>query len=86
MEPWEGSKRYKVMVRLTPFQKPPNLNFKLLGQAGDSLGELAIIENIDTDLIVTLHQRKPDSVAAKVEVDVFYDADGIVDSQTCTVD
>lgn len=72
IEPWDTT-RFKVMLRITPFQKLPNIEFSLLDEQGLSLGDLTILESIDTDLVVTIHhKRNLANTPAAVSVRLFY--------------
>lgn len=82
-EPWEDNRRVRIHIRLTPFQKPPNLEIELLDANAQEVASVSIIENIDFDLVVTLHIRPPDapgpfSLTAKVS----YEDIGEVDQKT----
>ncbi len=58
IEPWEDHQRVRVHARLTPFQKPPNLEFEIRDGDGQTLASAYIVENIDFDLVITMHLRR----------------------------
>lgn len=83
VEPWEDNRRIRVHIRLTPFQKPPNLDAQLLDALGREVASVNVIENIDFDLVFTLHIRPPDApgpfeLTARIE----YEDIGEVDRKT----
>lgn len=55
--PWEDTHRLKVHVRLTPFQKPPDLEFEIWDIEKKALASAFIVENIDFEFVITLHLR-----------------------------
>ncbi len=84
-EPWEEASRVRVHIRLTPFQKPPNLDIEILDAQGREVASVSIIENIDFDLVVTLHIRPPDAPGPfTVTGKVSYEDLGEVDRKTTT--
>ncbi|GAP10489.1 hypothetical protein BECAL_01659 [Bellilinea caldifistulae] len=58
VEPWEDRQRVRVHARITPFQKPPNLEFEIRDANGEMLASAYIVENIDFDLVITMHLRR----------------------------
>jgi len=74
VEPWGDNLKVRVHMRLTPFEKPPNLTAEILDSSGRGVSSIQIIENIDFDLVITMHIRPPDSpgpftLTAKIEYD-----------------
>lgn len=61
VEPWGDNRRIRVHIRLTPFQKPPDLVTTLVDATGMEAASALIVENIDFDLVFTLHIRLPDA-------------------------
>lgn len=57
VEPWEDKKRLKVFVKITQFTTPPNLSFQILDNQDVNLSEVTLIENVDTDIVFTMHLR-----------------------------
>lgn len=57
IEPWPDGRRVRVHVRMTPFQSPPNLIFSMLDPQGEEIASALIIENIEYDLVITMHIR-----------------------------
>lgn len=83
VEPWEDKRRVRVHIRLTPFQKPPNLETQLLDAGGHEVASASVIENIDFDLVFTLHIRPPDSPGPfKLTSRIEYQDMGAVDHKT----
>lgn len=58
IEPWDDRQRVRVHARLTPFQKPPNLEFEIRDADEQVLASAYIVENIDFDLVITMHLRR----------------------------
>jgi len=58
IEPWEDRQRVRVHARLTPFQKPPNLEFEIRAADDQVVASAYIVENIDFDLVITMHLRQ----------------------------
>lgn len=82
VEPWGDNSRVRVHMKLTPFIKPPNLVAELLDSHGREVASALVVENIDFDLVFTLHIRPPDapgpfSLTAKIE----YEGPGTVDER-----
>lgn len=61
VEPWEDNRRIRVHIRLTPFQNPPDLEAQVVDAQGREVASAKVIENIDFDLVFTLHIRPPDA-------------------------
>lgn len=59
VEPWPEGDRVRVHAQITPFLKPPDLEAVLLDSAGNELTSVDIIENIDFNLVFTMHIRFP---------------------------
>ena len=83
VEPWSDNTKVRVHMRLTPFAKPPNLHAALTDAQGNEVASVSIIENIDFDLVFTLHIRPPNApgpftLAAQIE----YEDTGTVDQQS----
>lgn len=83
VEPWEDNRRIRVHMRLTPFLKPPNLEAVLIDASGNEVASVNIIENIDFDLVFTLHirpatARGPFHLIGKI----LYDELGTVDEKS----
>jgi hypothetical protein len=83
VEPWGDNSKVRVHMRLTPFLKPPNLIATLTDSDSLDVASVMIIENIDFDLVFTLHIRPPDApgpfqLTAKIE----YEDLGAVDHKS----
>jgi len=59
VEPWPDGRRIRLHARLTPFQSPPNLEAVLNDPKGNIIASAYIVENIDFDLVITMHIRGP---------------------------
>ncbi len=83
IEPWEDNRRIRVHMRLTPFQKPPNLEAVLFDSEGDEVASVTIIENIDFDLVFTLHIRRANTVGPfQLTGKILYEEVGTVDEKS----
>lgn len=83
VEPWEDNRRIRVHIRLTPFQKPPNLETRLVDALDRVIASAAVIENIDFDLVFTLHIRPPDAPGPfQLTSQVEYEDLGMVDQKS----
>jgi len=84
IEPWEDKMRFKIFAKISEFLEPPNLNFYISNTNSEIISEVSLIENIDTDIVFTMHLRnasQPDQLTLLGEI--FYsDEIGKVDSQT----
>lgn len=80
IEPWEDRNRVRVHARLTPFQKPPNLEFEICDADEQVLASAYIVENIDFDLVITMHLRqlRPERKYFTLHARVEYDEIGVV--------
>jgi len=83
IEPWEDNQRIRVHMRLTPFQKPPNLEAVLLDSMGGEVASVTIIENIDFDLVFTLHIRRVNAAGPfQLIGKILYEELGAVDEKS----
>ncbi len=57
VEPWEDKKRIKIFVKITQFTTPANLSFQIFNEEKLNLSEVTLIENVDTDIVFTMHLR-----------------------------
>ena len=72
-EPWEDGRRIRVNVELTPFQKRPNGEIKVLNSAGEETANVSFIETIDPKMQFTMHLRTPETLGDySVTATVFY--------------
>ena len=83
VEPWGDQPRVRVHIRLTPFLKPPNLEAILVDTEQHEVASVNIIENIDYNLVFTMHIRPPNApgpyeLTAKIE----YDDIGIIEQKS----
>ena len=58
VQPWEDNKRVKVLIELTAFQSPPNLEITINDPEGYILSSTNIIESILTKIVFTMHLRE----------------------------
>jgi hypothetical protein len=55
--PWPDNRRVRVVLELTPFQKRPNGEIRILDSLGEEVANLSIVEAIDPKMEFTLHLR-----------------------------
>lgn len=56
-EPWPDSRRVRLYLELTPFQKLPSGEIVVLNATGDEVSSASIIETIDPRMELTLHLK-----------------------------
>ncbi|HJW89654.1 MAG TPA: hypothetical protein VJ436_03325 [Anaerolineales bacterium] len=56
-EPWPDNRRVRVYLEITPFQKRPNGELKLLDPQGEEVASVTIIETLDRKIEITMHLR-----------------------------
>jgi hypothetical protein len=57
VEPWADGLRVKVLIQLTPFLKPPNLEVRVENNQGEQVARVDIIETNTSRLVFTIHLR-----------------------------
>ena len=84
IEPWEDKKRLKVFVQISEFTQPPNLNFYISNSSSEIISEVTMIENVDTEIVFTMHLRSSNlSNQLSLSAEIYYsDEIGKVDSKT----
>lgn len=84
IEPWEDKMRFKVFAKISEFLEPPNLNFFITNINSEVISEVTLIENVDTDIVFTMHLRNTSHQNQLTLIgEIFYsDEIGKVDSQT----
>lgn len=55
--PWPDNRRVRVVLELTPFQKRPNCEIRVLDDQNQEVANLSIVEAIDPKMEFTLHLR-----------------------------
>jgi len=83
IEPWADRKRVKIFIKISEFSSPPNLNFSLKNKKGEIFSQVTMIENVDTDIVFTMHLRGNSEDANYIlNGEIFYPGDyGIVDKE-----
>lgn len=84
VDPWEDKTRLKVFLKISEFTHPPNLNFYIKNTDSDIISEVTLIENVDTELVFTMHLRNPNPANQLTLSGEIYYADDIgrVDTKT----
>ena len=81
IEPWPEGLRLRVHARLTPFKQPPNLETVLSGPDGNEVASTLIVENVDTDLVFTMHIRGEAAPGDySIHCQIVYTDVGVVDT------
>jgi len=57
VEPWPDGRRVKVLMQLTPFLKPPNLEIRVENGQDEPVARVDIIETNTSKLVFTIHLR-----------------------------
>ena len=63
VEPLPDGRRVRIFTELTPFQQKPNLEIKIMTEAGSEAATLSIIEAIDYKMQFTVHLKDAQSPA-----------------------
>jgi hypothetical protein len=83
-EPWHEGNKIRVHAQITPFVKPPDLEVIISDLNGNELSTVNIIENIDFQLVFTMHIRNPSDIQKYNLVGkIIYEDLGVV-NQTST--
>ncbi len=87
IEPWEDKIRFKVFAKISEFEEPPNLNFYITNLNAEVISEVALIENVDTDIVFTMHLRNASQQKFLTLLgEIFYSEEiGKVDSKTVNI-
>jgi hypothetical protein len=87
IEPWPEVTKIRVLMELTPFQSPPNLEVVITDTEGQEVTSAHIIENVDYRLVITLHLRRaPASPHYQLTARLIYPDLGTVDERNLTFD
>lgn len=82
VEPWGDNSKVRVHMRLTPFTVPPNLSAVLMDAAEREVASALIVENVDFDLVFTLHIRPPNAPGPfQLTAKIDYEGHGTVDEK-----
>ena len=86
VEPWEDKSKIKIFVKISQFLVSPNMNFYIKNLEAAILSEVTLIENIDTDLVFTMHLRNYSSQKELILLgEIFYDNEiGLVNQKSLT--
>jgi hypothetical protein len=86
VEPWPDGRRVRVLMMITPFLQPPNLEMVIIDEA-DEVSRTSIVENIDFELVFTMHIRSHEVGGSyRLTATLFYDEQGTVDERTVGFD
>lgn len=83
VEPWPEGRKVRVLMDITPFQQPPNIEVTITDLEGHEITSAHIIENVDYRLVITLHLRKiVPQTQYRLIVRMIYPDVGAVDEQS----
>ena len=72
-KPHPDRRRVKVSVKLTPFLERPDVELRIVDEAGETVAEASVIECVEADFDLTLHIRHaPTADRARLDVTVLY--------------
>lgn len=70
--PWPDNRRVRVVLELTPFQKRPNGEIRILDSLGEEVAALSIVAALDPNMEFTLHLRAPETAGRYTATAVIY--------------
>ncbi|HLE14970.1 MAG TPA: hypothetical protein VI776_09490 [Anaerolineales bacterium] len=70
--PWPDNRRVRVVLEITPFQKRPNGEVRILDSLGEEVAALSIVEALDPNMEFTLHLRAPETAGRYTATAVIY--------------
>jgi hypothetical protein len=87
-EPDPDGKRIRVALELTPFQKRPDIELKLMDSTGKEISSASILEPVSWKLELTLHIRINAPAAGKytLSASLSYPELGAIDRQMLVVE
>lgn len=88
LEPYPDGQRLRTGIKLTPFQKSPNLELTLIDSLGAVCGTASVVEPANWNLQLTLHIRTnpPAPGACTLTAVLSYPDLGETDRRQVTVD
>jgi hypothetical protein len=80
LQPYSDGRRAKMILKLTPFQAPPNIAVTIEDARGEKVSSLDIIGATESTMSLTVHIRDPHAEdPLDVHLAVSYEDEGIVD-------
>jgi hypothetical protein len=70
--PYSDGERVRVNIRMTPFQKRPHLEVRVIDVNGDEVATASIVEPMGWNLEFTLHLRGATGSPFRIESRLFY--------------
>lgn len=58
-EPWPDGRRIRISLEITPFQKRPSGEIRIVDDQGEEMASISIIETGDPEMEFTIHLRSP---------------------------
>ena len=86
IQPYSDGGRFKLMLKLTPFQAPPDIAIFLEDARGEEVSSLNVIGATEASVSLTVHVRDPQAKPPfDLDIDVSYEEHGRVDHRRVTV-
>ncbi len=86
-EMWPDGQRVRVHVDITPFQKRPTLEARILNTEGAEVASVLIIETMDAKMVFTMHLRGETTPARYLLIaSLSYEETGQVDERQIEFD
>ena len=82
VEPWPDGRRVRVHITITPFQKRPNLEARIVNKDEEETASISIIETMENKMVFTMHIRGPiDEDPFTLQVRLSYEEQGVVNQR-----
>lgn len=86
IQPYPDGGRFKLMLKLTPFQAPPDIAIYLEDARGEVVSSLNVIGATDAVMSLTVHVRDPRAEPPfQLDIELSYEDHGRVDHKRMTV-
>jgi len=72
VQPYPDGERVRVNIQMTPFQKRPYLELRLVDAHGDEVATASIVEPMSWKLELTMHLRKATANPFTIAARLFY--------------
>ncbi len=82
LEPYPDGRRVRMVLKLTPFQSPPNIAVSVEDARGQEVSSLSIIGATEATMSLTIHLRDPETEPPiTFNMSVSYEEQGTVDQR-----
>jgi hypothetical protein len=80
MQPYPDGRRVRMVLKLTPFQTPPNISLSVTDAREQEVSSLSIIGATEATMSLTIHIRDPEAEEPlRFRLVIDYEEQGIVD-------